>query len=81
MWSFPTQLCGILQCLQNYSLFSHASVFQDVHIDEERLLVFTHPTQKQSPFLQQALETENKVKGASSTLQLKYIELDSNFPL
>lgn len=56
---------------QKNSLFSHVGVSQDVHIDEERLLVFTHPTQKQSPFLQQALEIENEVKGASYTLQFK----------
>lgn len=53
--------------LQQYSLFSHAGVFQDVHVDEERLLVFTHPTQKQSSLLQQALGVENKVKGSPST--------------
>ncbi|TNN28996.1 hypothetical protein EYF80_060856 [Liparis tanakae] len=38
---------------------SHAGVFQDVHVDEERLLVFTHPTQEQSPLLQQAFRGEN----------------------
>lgn len=48
--------------MQEYSLFSHVGVFQDVYIDEERLLMFTHTTQKQSPFLQQAFNMETKVK-------------------
>lgn len=48
--------------VQEYSLFSHVGVFQDVYIDEERLLMFTHTTQKQSPFLQQAFNMETKVK-------------------
>lgn len=48
--------------MQEYSLFSHVGVFQDVYIDEERLLMFTHTTQKQSPFLQQAFDMETKVK-------------------
>lgn len=58
--------------MQKYSLFCHAGVFQDVHIDEQRLLMFAHPTQKQRAFLQQALEMENTVKGVSYTLQPKY---------
>lgn len=55
-------------CLQKNSLFSHVGVFQDVYIDEQRLLVFAHSTQKQRTFLQQALKVENKVKAASYTL-------------
>lgn len=35
---------AVVLALQKYSLFSHAGVFQDVHIDEERLLMFAHPT-------------------------------------
>lgn len=38
-------------------LLSHAGVLQDVHVDEERLLVFAHAAQEQCPFLQQACST------------------------
>lgn len=53
---------------QKYSLLRHAGVFQNVHIDEQCLLVFAHPTQKQRTFLQQPLETQSSIKGASYTL-------------
>lgn len=52
------------------SLFGHAGVFQDVHVDEERLLVFAHPTQQQRAFLQQAFGDGNKVKGQSFSLNI-----------
>lgn len=42
----------VVSCL--YSLFSHVCVFEDVDVDEERLLVFAHPPQQLSSFLQQA---------------------------
>lgn len=57
-----------LSCL--HSLLSHAGVFQDVHVDEERLLVFTHPAQEQSPLLQQALGEGNQGQASLSTLRM-----------
>lgn len=58
-----------------HSLLSHAGVFQDVHVDEERLLVFAHPTQQQCSLLQQACGTENakKVKTSKFNLRLKRV--------
>lgn len=60
-WAGPSRL---------HSLFSHAGVFQDVHIDEESLLVFAHSTQKQSPLLQQA---SGGRKTRSGFTHLKYV--------
>lgn len=65
----------ILCRLQADSLLSHVCVFKDVHVDEERLLVFTHPAQKQSSLLQEALGMENK--GSRFTQPLKYKQLRS----
>lgn len=47
---------------QQNSLFSHAGVFEDVHVDQQGLLVFTHPAQEQRSLLQQAWLRKSEVR-------------------
>lgn len=41
------------------SLLRRARVFQDVHVDEECLLVLPHAAQQERPLLQQPYETQS----------------------
>lgn len=61
--------------VQHNPLFSHAGVFQDVHVDQQGLLVFSHPAQKQRALLQQASGRKSKVSDSSATLQLREMEI------